>query len=66
MKRKILNILAVSSIITTIGFLMDGDAKDPSMLMRFTEFFGMVGIVFILITTFYFATNFVYRNIQRA
>lgn len=66
MKRKILNILAVSSIITTIGFLMDGDAKDPIMLMRFTEFFGMVGIVFILISTFYFATNFVYRNIQRA
>lgn len=66
MKRKILNILAVSSIITIIGFLMDGDAKDPSMLMRFTEFFGMVGIVFILISTFYFATNFVYRNIQRA
>lgn len=38
MKRKLLNILTVSSVITTLGFVMDGDQKEPSMLMRFIEF----------------------------
>jgi hypothetical protein len=63
MKRTFLNILTVSSIITTIGFLMDGDVKEPSMLMRFVEFFGMIGIVFLLVSSVYFTFTFALRNL---
>lgn len=66
MKKKLLNILTVSFIITTIGFIMDGDTVKPSMLMRFIEFFGMIAIVFLLVSFFYFTSNFVLKNIKRA
>lgn len=66
MKRKLLNILTVSFIITTIGFIMDGDTVKPSMLMRFVEFFGMIAIVFLLVSFLYFTSNFVLKNIKRA
>lgn len=65
MKRIFLNILTAAAILTTIGFLMDGDIKETSMLMRFTEFFGMMGITFILISTFYFTSNLIFKNLQR-
>lgn len=39
MKRNFLNILTFALIVTTIGFIIDSDAKEPSMLMRFVEFF---------------------------
>jgi hypothetical protein len=45
---------------------MDGDAKEPSMLLRFTEFFGMVGITFLLISMFYFGSGLVYKTIRKA
>lgn len=62
-----LNILTVSSIITTLGFVMDGDPVEPSMLMRFVEFFTMIGIVFFLISFIYFTSTstFICKNIQR-
>jgi len=66
MKRKLLNILTVSFIITTIGLIMDGDPVKPNMLMRFIEFFGMIAIVFLLVSFFYFTSNFVLKNIKRA
>lgn len=66
MKRKLLNILTVSSIITTIGFIMDGDPVEPSMLMRFLEFFAMIGIVSLLVSFVYFTSTFIFKNIQRA
>ncbi|CAM4408645.1 hypothetical protein [Flavobacterium terrigena] len=65
MKRIFLNILATAAILTTIAFLMDGDIKEPSMLMRFVEFFGMMGILFVLISTFYFTSNLIFKNLQR-
>lgn len=65
MKRIFLNILTTSAILTTIAFLMDGDIKETNMLMRFTEFFGMMGIIFILISTFYFTSNLIFKNLQR-
>lgn len=65
MKKKLLNILTVSFIITTIGFIMDGDTVKPSMLMRFVEFFGMLTIIFLLVSFFYFTSKFVFKNIQR-
>jgi len=66
MKRKILNILTVSSIITTIGFIMDGDPVEPSMLMRFVEFFLMIGIIFLLVSFVYFTSTFIFKNLKKA
>jgi uncharacterized membrane protein YozB (DUF420 family) len=66
MKRKLLNILTVSSIITTLGVVADGDPTEPSMLMRFVEFFAMIGIIFSLISIIYFTSTFIRKNIQRA
>ena len=66
MKKTNLNILTVAALITIVGFLMDGDIKEPSMLMRFVEFFMMTGILFTMITIFYhsfvFAKNKVLKN----
>ncbi|MBW8360592.1 MAG: hypothetical protein K0M56_00230 [Kaistella sp.] len=66
MKRKLFNILTVSSIVTTFGFIMDGDPKEPNMLIRFMEFFGMIGIVFLLASLIYFSTAFIRKNMRRA
>ena len=35
MKKKILNILTIAFLITTIGFIDDSDVKKPNVLMRF-------------------------------
>jgi len=52
-------------MLTTVGFLMDGDPKEPSMTMRFTEYFAMLSILFLLITTFYFTTNSLAKKLQK-
>jgi len=65
MKRKTLNILTVSAIITTIGFLMDGDMKEPSMTMRFTEFFAMMTMLFLAISAIYLSVNSLTKRLQR-
>lgn len=65
MRKTILTILAASSILTTIGFLIDKDVKEPIMWMRIVEFFGMIGIVFILISTLYFTFSLLRKKIQR-
>ena len=48
MSKRNLNILFLSIGISIFGFLMDGDAKEPSTIMRFVEFFAMITIIFIL------------------
>lgn len=65
MKRKTLNILTISAIITTIGFLMDGDMKEPSMTMRFTEFFAMMTMLFLAISAIYLSVNSLTKRLQR-
>ena len=65
MKRKLLNILTVSSIITTLGVVADGDPTEPSILMRFVEFFAMIGIIFIIISAVYFPSRFAMKRILR-
>lgn len=60
-----LNTLTTSLIITTIGYIIDGDVKEPSMMMRFIEFFAMLGIVFCLISIFYFVYTLVQKRFQR-
>lgn len=65
MKRKLSNILTLSAIITTIGFLMDGDIKEPSMAMRFSEFFGMMTMLFLAISTIYLPAHSLTKKLQR-
>ena len=65
MKKTLLNILTISSILTTIGFIMDGDPKVPSVLLRFTEFFLVLGIVFLFLSVLYFGSLFVKRSFQK-
>jgi len=54
MKKTIQNILVIASVITTAGFLLDGDAKEPNVLMRFVEYILMLAIIFTIIAGFYF------------
>lgn len=65
MKRKISNIFTISAIITTIGFLMDGDVKEPSMAMRFTEFFAMMTMLFLAISAVYLPVHSLTKKLQR-
>ncbi|MNU12979.1 hypothetical protein D3C71_10130 [compost metagenome] len=65
MKRKISNIFTISAIITTIGFLMDGDVKEPSMTMRFTEFFAMMTMLFLVISAVYLPAHSLTKKLQR-
>ena len=65
MKKKFLTILTISFVITTIGFLMDGDAKVPSMMLRLTEFLLMLGILFLLLSGLYFGSLFIKRRFQK-
>ena len=66
MKKKILNILTIAFLITTIGFIADSDVKEPNVLMQFFEFFMMTGIVFTLISIIYFSYAFAKKNILKA
>ena len=65
MKNLKVNIFAVALFITIVGFLMDGDAKEPSMLMRFVEFFMMTGILFFTISIFYYAFIFAKNRVLK-
>lgn len=65
MKKKFLNILTISSIITTIGFIMDGDPKVPSVMLRFAEFFLMLGVIFSFLSVIYFGSLFIKQKFQK-
>ena len=64
MKNKHFNILSVATFVTVIGYLMDGDPTEPSMLMRFIEFFMMTGILFVLFSIFYHSFVFVKNKLS--
>ena len=62
MKKTFLNILGIAFMLTSIAYVMDGDVVANSMQMRFAEFFGMMGIVTLIISIFYFSVNYFLRN----
>ena len=64
MKKSIINILALASVITTAGFLLDGDAKYPSVLTRITEYVAMLTIIFTILSGFYFGIKSVTNRLQ--
>ncbi|HLW42064.1 MAG TPA: hypothetical protein VKY82_06815 [Flavobacterium sp.] len=65
MKKVFLNILSLAFVLTTIALVMDGDMVKPSMMMRFVEFFGMMGIFTLFISVIYFSTTYLFRNIEK-
>lgn len=65
MTKSIVNILFAAISITIIGFLMDSDPKEPSMLMRFTEFFGVVALISVAIALVYFPSKFALAAIRK-
>lgn len=65
MKKRILNILTIAFVITTIGYIMDGDVVKPTMLMRFVEFIFMFLVISILTSVIYFGINFAKRSFQK-
>lgn len=64
MKKQLLNILAVASIITTASYLLDSDPKEPSMVMRFVEYIFMLTIFFIISSGFYFGMKSITKRLQ--
>ncbi|WCM41487.1 hypothetical protein MG290_11065 [Flavobacterium sp. CBA20B-1] len=64
MKKAVINILALASVLTTAGFLLDGDAKDPSVLTRITEYVAMLTIIFTILSGFYFGTKLLMKHLQ--
>lgn len=66
MSKKFLNIVFVSVGITIFGLLLDDDVKEPSTMMRFTEFFVMTGIIFIISFSINELINFTKKRISLA
>lgn len=64
MKKSVINILALASVITTVGFLLDSDPIQPNVLMRFVEYVAMLTIVFALLFGFYFGIKAIIKRIQ--
>lgn len=64
MKKSVINILALASVITTVGFLLDSDPIQPNVLMRFVEYVAMLTIVSTLLFGFYFGIKAIIKRIQ--
>lgn len=64
MKKTILNVLAIAFVLTTMGFLMDGDIKESSMAIRFMEYGLMLAITFTILTLGYFSVRTAYSKIR--
>ena len=64
MKKTVLNILALASVLTTISFLVDSDPKEPSTIMRFVEYILMLTIFFIITSGGYFGIKAVHKRLQ--
>lgn len=64
MKKSVINILALASVITTVFFLLDSDPIQPNVLMRFVEYVAMLTIVFTLLSGFYFGIITIIKRIQ--
>ena len=64
MKKSVINILALASVITSVGLLLDSDPIQPNVLMRFVEYVAMLTIVFALLFGFYSGIKAIIKRIQ--
>lgn len=64
MKKTISLLLILSFFLSTLGMIADGDPKEASMLLRFVEFFAMTVSIFLVFSTIYFSSNFIYNKLR--
>ena len=50
MKNTFLKLFCATFLFSTIAYLMDGDAKEQDMGVRFAEFAGMLTIIYLMIS----------------
>jgi len=65
MKKVFKNILFLAFVLTTISLIMDGDTVKSGMLMRFIEFFAMMGIFTVIISMIYFPLSYFLRTSRK-
>lgn len=65
MKKVFRNILLLAFVLTTISLVMDGDTVKLGMLMRFVEFFAMMGIFTVIISMIYFPLSYFLRATRK-
>jgi len=57
---KKLELFAILSIgLSLAGFFLDSDPREPSLLINICEIIIMTGIIFMILTAFYFAFKFI-------
>ena len=67
MKNKIalLTILVVSICLSVFGAWVDNDPRNPSLMTNVFELAMMTLLVFVILTTLYFATTFTSKKIKQ-
>jgi hypothetical protein len=66
MKKRLLNILIIDTIITVIRFTMDGDVKEPSIIMQSIKLVLMLTIVFCINCYYLQHVSFCERQISKS
>lgn len=64
-KKDITSIFIISLLLTTFGFLIDSDPINANLWVSVFEYFALTTLIFIVITIFYGALNFVVKNVKR-
>lgn len=65
MKKKILTILAVSFIITIIGYAVDSDPAPNSVFLQILDFAGMFTIITLLTSFLFVAPSQILKSLKR-
>jgi hypothetical protein len=66
MKKTVLNIGIISTILTCIGYLVDSDVVVATTQQRIAEFLFMNLIIFVLISLLYFGITAVLKKFKRS
>jgi len=64
-KKELLAILSVSLLLTTVGILVDSDAKNLSAWTTVFEYVAMLTIIFVSLSLIYYAVTFSCRKIKK-
>lgn len=63
-KIKLFTILIISICLSVFGALVDNDPSNPSVITNVFELTIMTLLVFVILTTLYFATTFTSKKIK--
>ena len=67
MKYKIalLTILVISICLSVFGFWVDSDPRNPNVMTTVFELVMMTLLVFVILTTLYFATTYTFKKVKQ-